>query len=116
MRESPQHAEQDLLGLEQRPPRGDAWKGAGAEQDGQRDARILEGGDARLHARQHVRLADEDRRRVGQSRHEDLVVALRRQPRDGRAVEAVELGRVRFPAGSRVRAGWAAADARVLLS
>jgi hypothetical protein len=28
----------------------------------------------------------------------------------------VELGRVRFPAGSRVRAGWAAADARVLPS
>ena len=34
----------------------------------------------------------------------------------GLELQAVELGRVRFPAGSRVRAGWAAADARVLLS
>ena len=34
----------------------------------------------------------------------------------GLELQAVELGRVRFPAGSRVRAGWAAADARVLPS
>jgi len=34
----------------------------------------------------------------------------------GLELQAVELGRVRFPAGSRVRAGWAAADARVLSS
>ena len=32
----------------------------------------------------------------------------------GLELQAVELGRVRFPAGTRVRAGWAAADARVL--
>ncbi len=34
----------------------------------------------------------------------------------GLELQAVELGRVRFPAGSRVRAGWAAADAHVLSS
>jgi putative spermidine/putrescine transport system ATP-binding protein len=34
----------------------------------------------------------------------------------GLELQAVELGRVRFPAGARVRAGWAAADARVLTS
>jgi len=34
----------------------------------------------------------------------------------GLELQAVELGRVRFPAGTRVRAGWAAADARVLTS
>jgi len=34
----------------------------------------------------------------------------------GLELQAVELGRVRFPAGSRVRASWAAADARVLTS
>ncbi len=32
----------------------------------------------------------------------------------GLELQAVELGRVRFPPGARVRAGWAAADARVL--
>jgi spermidine/putrescine ABC transporter ATP-binding subunit len=32
----------------------------------------------------------------------------------GLALQAVELGRVRFPAGARVQASWAAADARVL--
>jgi len=34
----------------------------------------------------------------------------------GLELQAVELGRVRFPAGTRVRAGWAATDARVLTS
>jgi len=34
----------------------------------------------------------------------------------GLELQAVELGRVRFPAGSRVRASWSAADARVLMS
>jgi spermidine/putrescine ABC transporter ATP-binding subunit len=34
----------------------------------------------------------------------------------GLQLQAVELGRVRFPAGSRVRAGFTAADARVLTS
>jgi spermidine/putrescine ABC transporter ATP-binding subunit len=34
----------------------------------------------------------------------------------GLELQAVELGRVRFPTGSRVRAGWSAADARVLVS
>ena len=34
----------------------------------------------------------------------------------GLELQAVELGRVRFPTGSRVRAGWSAADARVLMS
>jgi len=34
----------------------------------------------------------------------------------GLELQAVELGRVRFPAGSRVRASWAAADAHVLSS
>jgi spermidine/putrescine ABC transporter ATP-binding subunit len=34
----------------------------------------------------------------------------------GLELQAVELGRVRFPAGARVRASWAAADARVLTS
>jgi spermidine/putrescine ABC transporter ATP-binding subunit len=34
----------------------------------------------------------------------------------GLELQAVELGRVRFPAGSRVRAGFTAADARVLTS
>src|SRR5499433_1680289 len=34
----------------------------------------------------------------------------------GLELQAVELGRVRFPTGSRVRAGWSAADARVLTS
>ena len=34
----------------------------------------------------------------------------------GLQLQAVELGRVRYAAGSRVRAGWAAADSRVLTS
>ena len=34
----------------------------------------------------------------------------------GLELQAVEIGRVRFQAGARVRAGWAAADTRVLIS
>jgi hypothetical protein len=32
----------------------------------------------------------------------------------GLELQALELGEVRFTAGARVRAGWAAADARIL--
>ena len=32
----------------------------------------------------------------------------------GLELQAVELGEVRFAAGARVRAGWAASDARIL--
>ena len=32
----------------------------------------------------------------------------------GLELQAVELGEVRFAAGARVRAGWAAADARII--
>jgi len=79
MREAAQHAEQNLVGFQQRPSRGHAREGAGAEQHGQRDALILERGDPRLHPRQHARLADEDRGAIREPRDEDLVVAFRRQ-------------------------------------
>ena len=94
MREAAQHSEQDLLRLEQRPPRGHPRERARAEQDRERDTLVLEGRDARLHPRQHVGLADEDRRGVREPRDEDLVVARGRQARDGRAVQAVERPRL----------------------
>src|SRR2546426_123063 len=53
-------------------------------------APALERGDARLDVAHDLLLADEPRRAAGEARHQDLVVAGRRQRRDGRAREAVE--------------------------
>src|SRR5436190_923472 len=85
-----QHAEQHLLGLEERPRRGEALEGSRAEERGQGGASALELGDLRHDARRDVALGDEHGCAVREARHEDVVTRAGREGVDLGTAQPVE--------------------------
>ncbi len=93
-RRGPEETKEELLRLQERAARSEPRKSPRAQQHVERDALVLQRGDPRLDAGDHVALAHEDRRAVGQARDEDLVVAVGRERRDLVAAQPVERARL----------------------
>jgi hypothetical protein len=69
---------------------GQAWEAASAQHRAEGDARAVQIGETRLHARREVPVGDEDRGPAAEPRHEHLVTGSRGQRTDGGDVEAVQ--------------------------